>query len=397
MDKELAQLHDLARDMLLDVQAQYEAGVIPESFGKSDKKRLDKAISNLDFNPEAYGDIMETVMSGNLGSKELMKKIRNVETNVMKAFELLNEDTIHHLVQQRTGGDFSKQVSGDVVRGAIKRLEDRFDLKFSQATGPKGVIRGDTALSNYAHKSDLTQKGAELASGIGKNPDPSTTAHRFGTRGYSKTLTAAETADENALVKALESRIAPQLEDVKVGIATDQPRVQAIRNAAPGLEKAYMPGNTAEEIAKMQKIARALPESVKIETYKQLVIDKGSVKLAAGARRAAGVLPFAGAIAGGLVAGGQAMAGDIEGAKVTAFETAAGEVPVVGDIFTADPTASGTLEGARQAAMEVRRQEQQPKSVAAKILDDPLNELEYAGKQILGGLKAVGGAILFGF
>ena len=397
MDKELAQLHDLARDMLLEVQAQYEAGVIPEGFGKSDKKRLDKAISNLDFNPEAYGDIMETVMSGNLGPKELMKKIRNVETNVMKAFELLNEDTIHHLVQQRTGGDFSKQVSGDVVRGAIRRLEDRFGLKFSQATGPQGVIRGDTAQSNYAHKSDLTQKGAELKSGIGKNPDPSTTSHRFGTRGYAKTLTAAETADEDALVKALEARIAPQLEDVKVGIATDQPRVQAIRKAAPGLERAYMPDNTAEEIAKMQKIARALPEEVKIQTYKQLVFDKGAVKLAAGARRAAGVLPFAGAIAGGLVAGGQAMAGDIEGAKVTAFETAAGEVPVVGDLFTADPAASGTLEGAQQAAMEVRRQEQQPKSAAAKILDDPLNELEYAGKQILGGLKTVGGAILFGF
>ena len=397
MDKELAQLHDLARDMLLEVQAQYEAGVIPEGFGKSDKKRLDKAISNLDFNPEAYADIMETVMSGNLGPKELMKKIRNVETNVMKAFELLNEDTIHHLVQQRTGGDFSKQVSGDVVRGAIRRLEDRFGLKFSQATGPQGVIRGDTAQSNYAHKSDLTQKGAELKSGIGKNPDPSTTSHRFGTRGYAKTLTAAETADEDALVKALEARIAPQLEDVKVGIATDQPRVQAIRKAAPGLERAYMPDNTAEEIAKMQKIARALPEEVKIQTYKQLVFDKGTVKLAAGARRAAGVLPFAGAIAGGLVAGGQAMAGDIEGAKVTAFETAAGEVPVVGDLFTADPVASGTLEGAQQAAMEVRRQEQQPKSAAAKILDDPLNELEYAGKQILGGLKTVGGAILFGF
>ena len=397
MDKELAQLHDLARDMLLEVQAQYEAGVIPEGFGKSDKKRLDKAISNLDFNPEAYGDIMETVMSGNLGPKELMKKIRNVETNVMKAFELLNEDTIHHLVQQRTGGDFSKQVSGDVVRGAIRRLEDRFGLKFSQATGPQGVIRGDTAQSNYAHKSDLTQKGAELKSGIGKNPDPSTTSHRFGTRGYAKTLTAAETADEDALVKALEARIAPQLEDVKVGIATDQPRVQAIRKAAPGLERAYMPDNTAEEIAKMQKIARALPEEVKIQSYKQLIFDKGAVKLAAGARRAAGVLPFAGAIAGGLVAGGQAMAGDIEGAKVTAFETAAGEVPVVGDLFTADPAASGTLEGAQQAAMEVRRQEQQPKSAAAKILDDPLNELEYAGKQILGGLKTVGGAILFGF
>ena len=126
-------------------------------------------------------------------------------------------------------------------------------------------------------------------------------------------------------------------------------------------------------------------------------LRRSAMGLAAGARRAAGVLPFAGAIAGGLAAGGQAMAGDIEGAKVTAFETAAGEVPVVGDIFTADPAASGTLEGAQQTAMEVRRQEQQPKSAAAKILDDPLNELKYAGKQILGGLKTVGGAILFGF
>jgi hypothetical protein len=273
MDKELAQLHDLARTMLLGVQAQYNAGVIPPGFGKSDKKRLDKAISNLDFNPEAYVDIMEDVMVGQKGSKELMKRIRNVETKVMKAFELLNEDTIHHLVQQRTGGDFSKQVSGDVVRGAIKRLEDRFGLKFSQATGPGGVIRGDTALSNFAHKSDLTQKGAELASDIGKNPDPSTTAHRFGTAGYSKTLTPQETRNEQALFEALEARVAPQLEDVKVGIATDQPRVQAIRAADPRLANAYMPTNTAEEIAAMQPIARGLAEDVKIQTYQQLLPD----------------------------------------------------------------------------------------------------------------------------
>jgi len=270
MDKELAQLHDLARTMLLEVQAKYNSGIIPPGFSTSDKKRLDKAISNLDFNPEAYANIMEDVIVGGKGPKQLMKDIRNVETNVMKAFELLNEDTIHHLVQQRTGGDFSKQVSGDVVRGAIKRLEDRFGLKFAQATGPGGVVRGDTSLSNWAHKADLTQKGAELASGIGKNPDPSTTAHRFGTRGYSKTLTPQETRDEEALFNALEARIAPQLEDVQVGISTDQPRVQAIRAADPRLAKAYMATNTAEEIAAMQPIARALSEDVKIQSYQQL-------------------------------------------------------------------------------------------------------------------------------
>lgn len=294
MDKELAQLHDLAREMLLDIQAKYEAKTLPPGFGKSDKKRLDKAISNLDFNPEAYGDIMEDVMSGNKGPKELMKRIRNVESNVMKAFELLNEDTIHHLVQQRTGGNFSKQVSGDVVRGAMKRLEDRFGLKFSQATGPGGVVRGDTALSNYAHKSDLTQKGAELASGIGKNPDPSTTAHRFGTTGYSKTLTAAETANETALTEALSSRIEPQLADVEVGISTDTPRVEAIRSADPRLANAYKATNTAEEITEMQPIARALSEDIKINTYKNLVPDfsNGAAKL--GLRGLGGLLPVVG-------------------------------------------------------------------------------------------------------
>lgn len=40
---------------------------------------------------------------------------------------------------------------------------------------------------------------------------------------------------------------------------------------------------------------------------------------------------------------------------------------------------------------------QQPKSAAAKIIDDPLNELEYASKQALRGIKKIGGAILFGY
>lgn len=360
MDKELAQLHDLARTMLLEVQALYEAGVIPPGFGRTDKKRLDKAISNLDFNPEAYGGIMEDVMVGQKGPKELMKRIRNVETNVMKAFELLNEDTIHHLVQQRTGGDFSKQVSGDVVRGAIKRLEDRFGLKFSQATGPGGVIRGDTALSNFAHKSDLTQKGAELASGIGKNPDPSTTAHRFGTRGYSTTLTPQETRDEQALFEALESRIAPQLEDVNVGIATDQPRVQAIRAADPRLAKAYMPTNTAEEIAAMQPIARSLAEDVKIQSYKQLLDFKGGKAVLKS-------LPIAGAVVGIISAGEAFAAGDVREGAARSLETVAGEVPIVGDIVQSEPVAGGTFEAVAQREAEWRRaQELQRRAAQAR-------------------------------
>jgi hypothetical protein len=399
MDKELAQLHDLARTMLLEVQAQYEAGVIPPGFGKSDKKRLDKAISNLDFNPEAYGGIMEDVMVGQKGPKELMKRIRNVETNVIKAFELLNEDTIHHLVQQRTGGDFSKQVSGDVVRGAIKRLEDRFGLKFSQATGPGGVIRGDTALSNFAHKSDLTQKGAELASGIGKNPDPSTTAHRFGTRGYSTTLSPQETRDEQALFEALEARIAPQLEDVKVGIATDQPRVQAIRAADPRLAKAYMPTNTAEEIAAMQPIARALSEDVKIQSYRQLLNFKGG-------KAVLSALPIVGAAfdVGDVQAGVQAYTQPTQtpmqqfGAGLQAVSGATGLAALVPSPASPALGAASLITGGAAAAVQSgaisKAIEKAPKAV--KTITKAEKTLNPVSRAITNELKYIGGKVMLG-
>lgn len=399
MDKELAQLHDLARTMLLEVQAQYEAGVIPPGFGRSDKKRLDKAISNLDFNPEAYGGIMEDVMAGQKGAKELMKRIRNVETKVMKAFELLNEDTIHHLVQQRTGGDFSKQVSGDVVRGAIKRLEDRFGLKFSQATGPGGVIRGDTALSNFAHKSDLTQKGAELASGIGKNPDPSTTAHRFGTRGYSTTLSPQETRDEQALFEALESRIAPQLEDVKVGIATDQPRVQAIRAADPRLAKAYMPTNTAEEIAAMQPIARGLAEDVKIQSYRQLLNFKGG-------KAVLGALPIVGAAfdVGDVQAGVQAYTQPTQtpmqqfGAGLQAVSGATGLAALVPSPASPALGAASLITGGAAAAVQSGAASKAIKAApkAVKTITKAEQTLNPVSRAITNELKYIGGKVMLG-
>lgn len=399
MDKELAQLHDLARTMLLEVQAQYEAGVIPPGFGRSDKKRLDKAISNLDFNPEAYGGIMEDVMVGQKGPKELMKRIRNVETNVMKAFELLNEDTIHHLVQQRTGGDFSKQVSGDVVRGAIKRLEDRFGLKFSQATGPGGVVRGDTALSNFAHKSDLTQKGAELASGIGKNPDPSTTAHRFGTRGYSTTLTPQETRDEQALFEALEARIAPQLEDVKVGIATDQPRVQAIRAADPRLAKAYMPTNTAEEIAAMQPIARALSEDVKIQSYRQLLNFKGG-------KAVLSALPIVGAAfdVGDVQAGVQAYTQPTQtpmqqfGAGLQAVSGATGLAALVPSPASPALGAASLITGGAAAAVQSGAVSKAIKAApkAVKTVSKVEQTLNPVSRAITNELKYIGGKVMLG-
>ncbi len=377
MDKELAQLHDITRNMLIDVQRNLLAKKPVPGFSPSDLKKVRKAVSNLDFDTESYGDIMEKNVNN---PKGLMKAIRNQETRVMRAFELLPDDTIHHLVQQRTGGDFSLNVSGDTVRNAVSRLQDRFQMRFGQATGSAGTVRGDTAFSNFAHKADDRATGLEKLSGIGKNTDPSTTAHRYGTAGYSKTLTAAETADADALVEALTPRITDQLEDVKVGIQTDSPRVEAIRSLDPRLKDAYKATNTAEDIAEMKGVIQTIPEENIIQTYRPLPEFKGgSMRL-----KAARALPFVGLGVTAYVAGGQAMAGDLVGAGGTLLDEAVSEVGL-----DSTPVASGTLTDAPRQQQAILERQANP-TVADKIIKDPLNELEYAGKQVM---KFFGGAL----
>ena len=119
----------------------------------------------------------------------------------------------------------------------------------------------------------------------------------------------------------------------------------------------------------------------------------GKVKFSGAARRATKLLPIVPAVLGIGEAFSQAKAGDLKAAQATLAETAVGEVPGVGDILVSDTLASGTLEGAQQQAIRA----QQPKSAAAKIIDNPLNEVKYIGKQALRGIKKIGGAILFGF
>jgi hypothetical protein len=298
---------------------------------------------------------------------------------------------VHYTIAH--GGDFSGKktgallpvIEGEGVDAFLKRFDKALDVTFEMAQ--KAADAPLTQAWNAA------MRGATEGIGIGTDiplgaPETPMEFKKLATKAFKPIsqkvqTTVLENVDDPAKIQELVAEL------TKTEGEVDPKLIEQLQQQAPAARQANFDFKNGSANLKFQA-----PE---IPAFPNRLIGVPKPGLAAGARRAAGVLPFAGAIAGGLVAGGQAMAGDIEGAKVTAFETAAGEVPVVGDIFTADPAASGTLEGAQQAAMEVRRQKQQPKSVAAKILDDPLNELEYAGKQILGGLKTVGGAMLFGF
>ena len=265
MDKELSQLHDLARAKLLELREYYKAND-PKN---SNLKRVRKALSNLDLAPELYGDILSDASSSNFDPKGLTKAIRNHEEQTMRAFQLLSDDTIHHTVQQRTGGDSLAKVDGDVIRGAIRRLEDR-GIRLGNTSGPGGNVKGaEVSLSNYAHKADDTASGLERQSGIGKNPDKSTTAHSKGTAGFAKDFTPEQLADEKALAKALEESAIAQKKLTQVGVNTDAPRQNLIKDLT-GDPLAYSPNATAADVAKTRDAVKAVSPEQLIKTYKVL-------------------------------------------------------------------------------------------------------------------------------
>ena len=273
MDKELAELHDLARARLLELREWHKANRKHPDYSESTLKRVRKALSNLDHAPELYGDIMSDASSSNFEPEQLTRDIRSVEEAVMRAFQLLKDDTIHHTVQQRTGGDSLAEVPGNVIRGAIRRLNDR-GIYIGNTSGPGMNVNAEVSLSNYSHKSDDKATGLERKSGIGKNPDPTTTSHGKGTAGFAKDFTPEQLADEEALAKALEESAIAQRKLTQVGVNTDAPRQQLIRDLT-GDPLAYGATATAEDVANTRKLLKNIPKEDIIDTYKPLKIVNG--------------------------------------------------------------------------------------------------------------------------
>jgi len=405
-----------------------------EDFKKSTsaKQKLERSANLVaGTQPEVLVELLGPSASIPDENRKAMQMVRTMDEktlNALQIFTLTGQQTKlvgHHEVPANILGQHLRRMS---VKERIEIFRNLYDRGIRSGMDPK-QIRLLPAMVHYtiAHGGDFSGKKTGALLPVIEGESVGAFLKRFD-KALDVTFEMAQKAADAPLTQAWNAAMRGATEGI--GVGTDIPlgapetpmefralATKAFKPIAPKVQTTVL--ENVDNPAKIQELVAELTKtegSIKPQLVEQLqqqapaarqaIFDfkNGGVKLQAfpnrligGAKRAAGVLPFAGAVVGGLAAGSQALAGDIEGAKVTAFETAVGEVPVVGDIFTADPAASGTLEGAQQAAMEVRRQEQQPKSTAAKILDDPLNELEYVGKQILGGLKAVGGSILFGF
>ena len=103
-----------------------------------------------------------------------------------------------------------------------------------------------------------------------------------------------------------------------------------------------------------------------------LQVSGGNIRM-----RGMRALPFVGPVIATGIAGQQALAGDFVGAGGTLLDEAVGEVGL-----DSQPTASGELRDAPANHQAIVDRMNNP-TVADKVIADPLNELEYAGKQVM--------------
>jgi len=131
--------------------------------------------------------------------------------------------------------------------------------------------------------------------------------------------------------------------------------------------------NKFEPTSKQPGFTLELGDDINTELNRgRLDINKGSVKF-----RGARAIPYIGFGVAAYVAGEQAMAGDLVGAGGTLIDEAVGEVGL-----DSTPVASGELMDAPAQQQAILERQANP-TVADKIIQDPLNELEYAGKQVM--------------
>ena len=271
MSKDLDRLHDEARGKLIEKRDQ----LIKTKESDSVLKKTRKTISQLDWGVEQYADELDNMMSRNASADDIRSYIRKIEEKALKDFQLLDDDSVHHKVQSRTGGDTLSNAKSRDIRNVVKRLEQKYSIKFGNSSGPGGNLTADSSLSNFAHKSDDRARGLERASGIGKNPNKATTAHAKGTAGYAKNLKPSDIVNEQSLYAALDERVGAQIKDYQTGVKTDQPRQQAIRQLTND-PLAYSPDATDVDVANTrQKILTTDPAEVR-KTYLKLTRGKAS-------------------------------------------------------------------------------------------------------------------------
>ena len=245
MDKAAIALVEDIRKSLVDFGKQQSGSAL---------KKTRKITSQLIWDPTPYLDELDNIKATSKTTEEVVQRarslIRKSEEAALKQMTLLPDDTGHHIVQSRTGGDALTELPYQRTGPIIERLSAKHQQKFGNTVGTGGNLPAEMSLSNFAHKADDRATGLERQSGIGKNPNKATTAHPGGTAEFAnmKGVNLASDADIEA---DLSQKITKQQAAARTAAATDAPRQAAIRELVPG---AYQGG--AEDIAKAKGLIK---------------------------------------------------------------------------------------------------------------------------------------------
>ena len=239
MDKETIELVEAVRKSLVDYQKTVSGSAL---------KKTRKVTSQIIWSADEYLDQLDNIKSTSKTDAEAIERIRSLvrksEEDALESMTVLADDTGHHLVQSRTGGDALTELPYQRTGPIIQRLSDKHQRTFGNTMGPRGNLPPEMSLSNFAHKADDRATGLERESGLGKNPNKLTTAHPAGTAAYAS-MKGVDLTSDAAIEADLDYKVMQQIEAGRVAAETDAPRQEFLRQASgrPELYKGPVPGD----------------------------------------------------------------------------------------------------------------------------------------------------------
>ena len=246
------------------------------------KKKTRKVTSQLIWSAEEYVDALDDIKATSKNETEMIERVRSLirtaEEDALKSMTVTPDDTGHHLVQSRTGGDALTDISYERSGPIISRLSDKHQRTFGNTLGARGNLPPEMSLSNYAHKADDRATGLERESNIGKNPDKSTVAHNRGTAYYAN-MKGVDMSDDAAIEAALDNKVTEQINQGRIAAETDAPRQAALRELT-GNDELYrgpVPKDLVLDKEDVLKSYEALNGSIRLNRKAMTALAAGGI------------------------------------------------------------------------------------------------------------------------
>jgi hypothetical protein len=264
MDKEtIALVEDVRKSLVAHAKTQTSA---------SAKKKTRKITSQVIWEPGPYLDELDNILSTAKTKTEAVDRVRSLvrssEEAALDSMTLLPDDTGHHKVQSRTGGDDLTELPYNRTGPIIKRLSDKHKMTFGNTTGPTGNLTAELSLSNAAHKFDDRSTGLERESGIGKVIPKDKVAHNKGTAAYAN-MKGVDLTNDQAVYTALDNKVTEQVNQANIAIESDAPRQKAIRDLTGDPLTYGKDANPADVAKTKQSLLTVDPKKIK-QSYLKL-------------------------------------------------------------------------------------------------------------------------------